>query len=154
MPSLWCMIMTWLFVRNLARYSTVLLSVALIVACGKRSSALVESRPAEVAGRWVRQLDNGDWRDTIDFRPDGTVGDSIGSPVPTSARWSVQTRNGMRVFCAGDSVESSCQSYHTADNILTLGGISSPATRYRRVPQDRQYPRTGARLSHNILTCT
>lgn len=119
---------------KLWRYSVVLLNATLIVACGQRGSAPVESHPTEVTGRWVRQLDDGVWRDTIDFLPDGRVGGSVDNPVPLNARWAVRTRNGMKVFCAGDSVESSCQSYHIVDNILTLTGGPSQATMYRRVP--------------------
>jgi hypothetical protein len=119
---------------KLWRHSIVLLNTTLIIACGQRSGAPVDSHPTELTGRWVRQLDNGVWRDTIDFRPDGHVGGSLDNAVPPSARWGVSTRNGMRVFCARDSVESSCQSYHIAGDILTLSGGPSQVTTYRRVP--------------------
>ena len=120
--------------RMVMLHSAVALNVATILACGSRGGRSVESHPVAIAGRWVRQQEAGTPGDTIDFRTDGTVGGSTGNPVPPSARWGVTVRNGREVFCARDSVESSCQTYRLHGNALMLGGGPSQTTTYHRVP--------------------
>jgi hypothetical protein len=45
------------------------------------------THPSELAGRWVRQLTDSTWGDTLFFLPDGSVKGSVKNPVPPSARW-------------------------------------------------------------------
>ena len=124
--------MRWLTTDRSTHFIIAILTAA-ITACGSGGSTPSESHPAKLVGRWARQIDKEVWSDTIDFRPNGTVGGTKGNPVPASARWGVRIRNGMRVFCAEDSRESSCQSYQVTGDTLALGGGPSSTTLYRRV---------------------
>jgi hypothetical protein len=106
-----------------------------LTACAVGGSSSAESFPRELVGRWVRQLDSGSWGDTLEFRPDGTVGGSATNRVPPSARWGVKTAvGGMPMFCAGDAKESSCQTYTTSGDRLIVDNGPSGKTTYRRVP--------------------
>ena len=75
-----------MFQRHIATCRTLILCSGVILACFG-----VATPTPELAGRWVRQLENGSWGDTLDLRTDGSVAGSVSEPLRQPVRWSVRT---------------------------------------------------------------
>jgi hypothetical protein len=92
------------------------------------------TNPSELAGRWVRQLTDSTWGDTLFFLPDGSVKGSVKNPVPPSARWGVRADRSFQSLCVGDSRESACNSYQLQNGVLTWDLGPQGKDVFRRVP--------------------
>jgi|SRR6185312_11979974 len=105
------------------------------IACQRPPTKAVYTHPTELVGRWVRLHADGTWGDTLEYLADGAVHGSVGNPVPPSARWAVKSNavTGPQ-FCAGDSSDAYCQTYHLAGDRMVLDGGPSGNTTFRHVP--------------------
>lgn len=114
--------------------SVVILAAAAVVACGVRDKGgVLDSHPGEFVGRWVQHLPDSSWGDTLELMADGSVRGSASNRVPPSARWGISMRNGIRVFCAVDSKESSCESFRLGNGLLVVGDRLQGQYTYRQI---------------------
>jgi hypothetical protein len=105
------------------------------ILAGVVSCSAPDARPkpsAEIAGRWVVLLPDGSSGDTLDLRPDGTVGGS--STLPASAKWGVKLGAfGRQELCAGDSTNAVCHPFRLNGATMEQDGGPRGTTTFRRV---------------------
>lgn len=92
------------------------------------------AHPANLVGRWVRWREDQTWGDTMEFRPNGSIGGSAGYPVPPNLRWEVKrAANGDMQYCALQIDAGFCRNYRlTRDTLFMFGGPRGD-TKFRRV---------------------
>lgn len=92
------------------------------------------AHPANLVGRWVRWREDQTWGDTMEFRPNGSIGGSAGYPVPPNLRWEVKrAANGDMQYCALQIDAGFCRNYRlTGDTLFMFGGPRGD-TKFRRV---------------------
>lgn len=105
-----------------------------LIGCGRDPQTAPLMHPAELTGRWVRQLTDSTWGDTLDFLSGGGVKGSVNHPVPASAWWGVRANGNFRSLCVGDAKESACNSYHLDDGVLTQDLGPQGRDVFRRLP--------------------
>jgi hypothetical protein len=111
------------------------LIVIVVFACTQRGETTVPlSHPAGFVGRWVRQISDTTWGDTLDLHLDGTVTGSVTNPVPAGAKWGVRETALGQELCLSDPRERSCKSFKLSDQFLVTDEGPNGKTTLRRVP--------------------
>jgi hypothetical protein len=109
-------------------------AAATVAACGIGSRRADPAHPSELTGRWVRLRPDSTWGDTMEFRSDGTMGGSVGYPVPPGLRWVVKPNEpGGPQFCASVGSDGFCRPYHLRNDELEMIGGPQVRTLFRRV---------------------
>ena len=109
-------------------------STLCVMACDGRSAPKRLYHPAEIVGRWSREVPDVHAGDTLELKPDGTAIGFVDG-IPRTAQWVVTDGPaGSRVFCASASDGSSCRTFQISADILILDGGPYGKTIFHRVP--------------------
>jgi hypothetical protein len=120
------------FARPIAVVSVATVLIVLITACTR--SADNSPHPANLLGRWVRLREDQSWGDTMEFKPDGSLGGSAGYKIPPTLRWEIKRdANGKAQYCATQVDMGFCRDYRLSGDTLEMLGGPRGKTVFRRV---------------------
>ena len=110
------------------------LAVALAITACTGSDDANSPHPSSLLGRWVRLREDQSWGDTMEFKPDGSLGGSVGYKIPPSLRWEIKRDvNGKAQYCATQADIGFCRDYRLSGDTLEMIGGPRGKTIFRRV---------------------